>query len=142
MRVPIDARRARFFCRVDDGRDQRSTNAAASDGLADIKILEIALRIDKPCAALKQIVRETNQVPAALGDQRMHRLERIENAREGGVGDLVAPLSAIKNKIGAPQRLPLRAIRTLDRPHPEIWQSPPSPFVPIRDKQDRLFEPS
>src|ERR1700729_1493585 len=79
VRVPIHTRRARFFCRVDDGRDQRSTDAAASYGLADIKILEIALRIDEPCAALKQIVREANQVLAALGDQRMDRLERIKN---------------------------------------------------------------
>src|SRR3984885_3287169 len=129
VRVPIHPRRARFFCRVDDGRDQRSTDAAASYGLADIKILEIALRIDEPCAALKQIVREANQVLAALGDQRMDRLERIKNAREGGVGDLVAPLSAVKNEIGPPQRLPLRAIRMLNRAHPEIWQSPPSPLV-------------
>src|ERR1700722_11812889 len=67
----------------------------------------------------------------------MHGLERIKDAREGGVGDLVAPRSAIKNKIGAPQRLPLWAIRTLDRPHPEIWQWPPSPLVPIRDTRVR-----
>ena len=45
VRHPIHARRARFFRRVDDGCDQRSADAAASYGLADIKILQIALRI-------------------------------------------------------------------------------------------------
>jgi hypothetical protein len=51
---------------------------------------------------LKQIMRKTYELAAAIGDERIHGLERIENAREGGVGDLVAPLSAIKIEIGAP----------------------------------------
>src|ERR1700733_4343329 len=59
----------------------------------------------------------------------MHRGERVKDAREGRIGDLVAPLSAIKNEIGAPQRPPLGAIRARNCAHSEIWQSPPPPLV-------------
>ena len=60
------------------------------------------MRIEKPRAALKEIMGETNELAAALGDQRVHRLERVENAREGRVVDFVARLSAIEIEIGAP----------------------------------------
>ena len=45
---------------------------------------------------------KTDELAAALGDEGKHGLERIENTREGDVGDLIAPGGAIKIEIGAP----------------------------------------
>src|ERR1700722_9122869 len=144
VRVPEHARRARFLCRIDDGRDQRPAHAAAPGGFADIEVLEIALRIQKPRAALKQIVSEADKFAVALSDQRMHRLEGIENARESRIGDVVAPLRAVKNEISAPQRRPLRTIRAVNRAHLEVCQSPPSPLLldPRYAREDRGSLPS
>src|SRR5262249_40078259 len=73
---------------------------------------------------------KTYELPAAISDERMHRLERIKDAREGNIGDLVAPLSAIKIEIAPPQRRPSRAIRPFNRAHLEIRQSRPPPTIP------------
>ena len=72
VRVPEHARRARVLCRIDDGRDQARPNAASPGGLADIEVLEIALRIQKPRAALKQIVSEA--------DKSRRRAQRLAHA--------------------------------------------------------------
>jgi hypothetical protein len=45
---------------------------------------------------------ETNELVVPLGDQRMHRLERIEDAREGRLVDFAARRGAIEIEIGAP----------------------------------------
>src|ERR1700722_6951296 len=106
MRVPVHARRARFSGRVHDRCYERPALPPASGRFVDIEILQVALRIEEPRAALKEIVGETDEFAATLGDERMHRLKGIENACEGRIGDLAAPLSAIENEIAAPQRHP------------------------------------
>src|SRR5271154_4402790 len=73
--IPEHSRRSRLLRRGDDGADQSPADAAAPLVLADIEILEVALRVEEPRAALEKVVGKADQIAAiALGDHRMHRL--------------------------------------------------------------------
>src|SRR3954451_1666314 len=80
MRLPIDARRSRELGALVDAMDQRRGDTLAARGLKREQILQIAGWLDRGGAAMKQIVRQPEQAAVALGNQRMHRLVRIEEA--------------------------------------------------------------
>ena len=87
-------------------------------GFAGEQILQVAKRFDRRGAAVEQIVREPEQLAATLGNERMHRLIRVEEARPGRRGDFARersrPRSSVKRIVSVPQRKSSVVILTRD----------------------------
>src|SRR5437868_5025874 len=93
-----------------DAVDQGPADAFAARGQACEQILQVAHRLDRGGAAMKEIMRQSEQLAAALGNQRMHRLIRVEEARPGHRGDVARergrPRPSVKRIVSVPQRKP------------------------------------
>src|SRR5271168_3865267 len=75
--LPVDARRSGEPCLLINPLDQRATDAFAARGLRGEQILQIAQRLDRGGAAVKEIMRKPEQFAAALGDKAVHGLVSV-----------------------------------------------------------------
>lgn len=70
-------------------------------------------------------MREPDEFAVAPRDHGVDGLERVENARPDGVGDLSGLHGAVKIEVDLPERLPLLAIAALDGAHDKVRQPTP-----------------
>src|SRR5882757_7930316 len=97
---------------------QRELDQPAPDGLAPVarrheQIVQVAVVLGRPGAAVVDPVRQPDRLACIPGDGAEHRLARIEQARPGGYRRCLRNVDPVKTLVALPQRQPmLEVLRT------------------------------
>src|ERR1700728_619468 len=110
MRLPVNPRGASLARIFIDLADEGAADALSPSRGVGEEILQIADRRHRGRGAMEQVMRQANQAIAVFGDQRMHRLIDIEEARPRHAGDFGCKCAhtraAVKRVVSIPQRQP------------------------------------
>ena len=114
MGMPIDPAAAALLRGLINGFDQGLTDTLPPRLLRCEKVLQVADRLDDDHAAVKQIMRQTQQRTILFRHNAMHRFRGIEEARPSGLDDVFrqrsGAMAVIEGVVTVPQRTPLRVI--------------------------------
>ena len=69
--------------------NQRASHSFAALSKPGEQVLQITVGCDRSGAAMKQVMRQPQKLAVALGDERVHRLVRVEEPRPGHLRDRV-----------------------------------------------------
>lgn len=114
MSLPIHSARTRPLRVSIDLFYQRTPNSLTSCRFDREQVLHIAGRLNRYRAAMKEEMRQSQQLSRLLRNQSVHWLKRIEEPRPGhlrnGIRQRGLFFAAVKRVVAVPQRLPSRKI--------------------------------
>src|SRR5262245_2550537 len=99
---PVESAGARVARGGLDRRNQLASGATAAQRRFDEQVFKVAIADRRPGRAMQQIMCEPDELAFAYGDQRMERLDRIEEALPGSVRHFGRKLRLVEGEIALP----------------------------------------